>query len=362
MLGSQVIAHILKLEGVDQVFCFPLTPILDALTEAGVRLIVARQERVAGNMADGFSRATCGQRIGVVTVQQGPGSENAFAGIAHARTDSSPILFLPGHPGRNRVGVPPTFGALENYQATTKWADRISSAGVIPNRMARAFTALRSGRPGPVLLEIPVDVAGEEFPGRLEYKPAPSIQTAGDPGAIREAVKVLLAAKRPVIWAGQGVLYAGASHELQQVAEQLAAPVMTSLQGKSAFNERHPLALGSTGYSQTDMVGEYLESSDVLLAIGSSLTRSLFAPTIPDDSRTIIHATLDWRDLNKDYVADVPILGDAKLVLQQMLEEIYSRTGGKGPPAPVRRSRHPEMSEAVAHPLESKARVLPGPH
>ncbi len=334
MLGSQVIADILKREGVEQVICFPLTPILDALTEAGIRLIVARQERVAGNIADGFSRTTCGERIGVVTVQQGPGAENAFAGIAHAYTDSSPILFLPGHPGRNQAGVPPTFGALENYRATTKWADRIPSAQVIPNRMARAFTALRSGRPGPVLLEVPVDVAEEEFSGPLQYQPVRRIKTAGDPAAIREAVKVLLAAKRPLIWAGQGVLYAKASHELEQLAEQLAAPVMTSLQGKSAFNERHPLALGSTGYSQTSMVGQTLEASDVLLVVGSSLTRSLFAPTIPNGSRVVIHATLDWRDLNKDYVADVPILGDAGLILQQMLEEIRSQSGGKAAQRP----------------------------
>ena len=334
MLGSQVIADILKREGVEQVICFPLTPILDALTEAGIRLIVARQERVAGNIADGFSRTSCGERIGVVTVQQGPGAENAFAGIAHAYTDSSPILFLPGHPGRNQAGVPPTFGALENYRATTKWADRIPSAQVIPNRMARAFTALRSGRPGPVLLEVPVDVAEEEFSGPLEYKPVRRIRTAADPAAIREAVKVLLAAKRPLIWAGQGVLYAKASHELEQLAEQLAAPVMTSLQGKSAFNERHPLALGSTGYSQTSMVGQTLEGSDVLLVVGSSLTRSLFAPTIPNGSRVVIHATLDWRDLNKDYVADVPILGDAGLILQQMLEEIRSQSGGKAAQRP----------------------------
>ena len=327
MLGSQVIAELLKREGVEQVFCFPMTPILEALTEAGVRLIVARQERVAGNMADGFSRTSFGDRIGVVTVQQGPGAENAFAGIAHAYTDSSPILFLPGHPGRNQAGVPPTFGSLENYRATTKWADRVPSAAAIPGRMARAFTALRSGRPGPVLLEIPVDVAEEEFPGRLDYRPVPAIRTGPDPAAVREAVRLMLAARRPLIWAGQGIFYARASRELEQVAEQLAAPVMTSLQGKSAFNETHPLSLGTTGYSQTDMVGEHLASSDVLLVIGSSLTRSLFAPAIPGDGRVIVHATLDWKDLNKDYRADLPLLGDAKLVLQQMLEEIARQSG-----------------------------------
>ena len=125
MDGSQAIAEILKREGVDQVFCFPYTPILEALAESGIRPIVARQERVAENMADGFSRTTSGQRIGVITVQQSAGAENAFSGIAHARTDSSPVLFLPGHPGRDSVGVPPTFDAVKNFAAITKWADMI---------------------------------------------------------------------------------------------------------------------------------------------------------------------------------------------------------------------------------------------
>src|SRR5579862_2459767 len=117
MNGSQAIAEILKREGVEQIFCFPFTPILEALTEAGIRPIVARQERVAENMADGFSRASLGRKIGVITVQQSAGAENAFSGIAQAYTDSTPVLFLPGHPGRERVGVPPTFDAVANYSA-----------------------------------------------------------------------------------------------------------------------------------------------------------------------------------------------------------------------------------------------------
>ena len=148
MNGSQAIAEILKREGVQQVFCFPFTPIIEALAETGIRPIVARQERVAENMADGFSRTTCGERIGVITVQQAAGAENAFSGIAQARTDSSPVLFLPGHPGRDLVGVPPTFDAVRNYAATTKWADLIPSAAAVAQRMRRAFTLLRSGRPG----------------------------------------------------------------------------------------------------------------------------------------------------------------------------------------------------------------------
>ena len=327
MTGSQLIAKILKIEGVEQAFCFPFTPIMESLTEEGIRPIVARQERVAENMADGFSRTTCGDRIGVITVQQLAGVENAFAGIAHAHTDSSPVLFLPGHPGRKLAGVPPNFDAMNSYSDITKWADLIPSADAIPQRMRRAFTALRTGRPNPVMLEVPVDVAKEEFGGSVDYRPAGRVRTGADPHAIREAVKLLLAAERPMIWAGQGVLYARASEELTQVAELLAAPVMTTLLGKSAFNERHPLALGTGSYSQTAMVGDYLSRCDALFAIGSSLSRSIFAPAIPAGRRTIVHATNDPRDLNKDYVPDVPILGDAKLVLAQMVEEIRSQSG-----------------------------------
>jgi thiamine pyrophosphate-dependent acetolactate synthase large subunit-like protein len=135
-----------------------------------------------------------------------------------------------------------------------------------------------------------------------------------------------------MIWAGQGVLYAEASGELQAVAELLAAPVMTTLLGKSAFNEQHPLALGVGSYSRTAMALDYLGRCDAILAIGASLTRSIFAPDIPPGRRLIVHATNDPRDMNKDYQADVPILGDAKLVLKQVLDEIREQTGGAGRP------------------------------
>jgi acetolactate synthase I/II/III large subunit len=329
MQGSQAIAEILKREGVEQVFCFPFTPILDAIAEAGIRPIVARQERVAENMADGFSRATLGKRIGVVTVQQNAGAENAFSGISQAFTDSSPLLFLPGHPGRELVRTPPTFDAVPNYAATTKWADLIPSAGTISNRLRRAFTLLRSGRPGPVLLEVPVDVARETVPEPWDYRPVVPTRVGPDPLAIRDAARLLLQAQRPMIWAGQGVLYAGATAELTAVAEYLAAPVMTTLLGKSAFDESHPLSLGSGGMSATDMVRDALERCDTVFAVGASLTRTVFAPEIPSGKR-IVHATLDPRDLNKDYVADVPLLGDAALVLSALLEELKSQHGTSG--------------------------------
>jgi len=341
MTGSAAIARILKLEGVEQVFCFPLTPILEALTEEGIRPMVARQERVAENMADGFSRVSNGRKLGVVTVQQSAGAENAFSGIAQAYTDSSPILFLPGHPGRGQVGVSPTFDAVKNYTATTKWADTIPSASRIVDRMRRAFTLLRSGRPGPVMLEIPIDVAAEELTTPLDYHPAPRTRFGPDPDAIRDAVRVLLSAERPMLWAGQGVLYAEASAELKEVAELLAAPVMTTLMGKSAFPETHPLSLGTGSYSRTTMVLDYLERCDVLFAVGASLTRPAFAPETPPGKR-IIHATVDPRDLNKDHVADIPILGDAQLVLRQMADEIHRQSAAGS------RARRPGVEAHVA--------------
>jgi acetolactate synthase-1/2/3 large subunit len=329
MQGSQAIAEILKREGVEYAFCFPFTPILDALAAAGIRPIVARQERVAENMADGFSRTTLGKRIGVVTVQQNAGAENGFSGIAQAYTDSSPILFLPGHPGRDLVRTPPTFDAVPNFAATTKWADLIPSAAAIPSRMRRAFTLLRSGRPGPVLLEIPVDVARETVPEPIDYRPVPVVRMGPDPLAVRDAARILLQAERPMIWAGQGVLYAEATAELAAVAEFLSAPVMTTLLGKSAFDESHPLSLGSGGMSATDMVRDSLARCDAVFAVGASLTRTVFAPAIPAGKK-IIHATVDPRDINKDYVADVPLLGDAALVLASLLEELKSQNDGKG--------------------------------
>ncbi|REJ86384.1 MAG: thiamine pyrophosphate-requiring protein [Planctomycetota bacterium] len=330
MTGAEIVADILKQEGVRQVFCFPYTPILEAVAEAGIRPIVARQERVAENMADGFSRTCLGKQFGVVTVQQAAGTENAFAGIAQAYTDSSPVLFLPGHPGRELVGVPPTFDAVRNFAAVTKWGDMIPSARSVSQRMRRAYTLLRSGRPGPVMLEIPVDVANEQADEPVDYSSPPTVRFAADADAVRDAVTLLRSAERPLVLAGQGVLYAGASMELTECAERLAAPVVTSMLGKSAINERHPLAVGPAALARTDMAAHWLETCDVIFAVGTSLTKGIFSPKIPPGKR-FVHATVDARDVNKDYVADVPLLGDARLVLRQMNEELNRQQGAEEP-------------------------------
>ena len=276
MTGADALVKILKAEGIRQVFCYPTTPIVDALARADVRVITSRQERVAGNMADGVSRSTNGRQIGAFTVQQSAGAENAFAGIAHSYTDSTPVLFLPGHPGVNAIGNSPNFDSSDNYRATTKMAQKILTVEQIPMKLRQAFTALRSGRPQPVLLELPVDLCDAAVADELAYEPVPRMRAAADPGAVQETAERLLKAESPLIWVGQGVLYAEASAELQRVAELLGAPVMTTLQGKGAIPETHPLSAGVGAYVSTEMVRHYLKTSDLVLAVGSSLSRAPF--------------------------------------------------------------------------------------
>ena len=331
MDGVTAIANILKLEGVDFICCMPSNPLIEASAVAGIRPIVCRQERTGVHMADGFSRINNGKKNGIFLAQNGPGAENAFAGIAQAYADSVPILFLPAGADRHRLGTDPVFSPTRSYEGVTKWAAYINYADRVPELMRRAYTQLRSGKPGPVLLEIPQDLNTEEISEeQFDYEPPPIVRTAADPDAIGPAVRALLGAQRPVIYAGQGVLYAEASDELRQVAEFLQVPVMTTLEGKSAFPENHPLALGVGGSSTTGAVHRFLPQSDLVFAVGCSLVKSGFTTPIPP-GKTIIHATNADVDINKDYKSHYPLVGDAKLVLNQMLEELRRQAGQPRP-------------------------------
>src|SRR5262245_34013997 len=321
MNGAGAIASILKTEGTEYLFCFPVNCLIDACAGLGIRPIVARTERTLVNMADGYSRASNGRRIGVATVQHGPGAENAFAGVAQAFADGSPILFLPGGNPRSRADVVPNFQAADNYRGVTKWSTQASSAERIPALLRRAFTLLRTGRRAPVALEVPVDVATEQVE-TFAYAPVRPVRAAGDPADVREAVRILLHARRPVLHVGQGVHWAEAWEELRALAEFVQAPVMTTLPGKSAFPEDHPLALGTAGYAGTPMVDHFLRQADVIFGIGCSFTSTVFAAPIPR-GKTIVHVTNNEADLNKDVAVDWAVLGDARLVLQQLLEEAW---------------------------------------
>jgi len=198
----------------------------------------------------------------------------------------------------------------------------------VPDAMRRAFTQVKNGRPRPVLVEIPVDVYQEEVPEPLNYKVTPRTRVAPDPDAVTEAARILVEAERPVIYAGQGVHYAEAWSQLRQLAELLEAPVTTSLQGKSAFPENHPLALGSGGRSVSKQLHEFLKNSDVIFGIGCSFATTNYGVAMPK-GKTIIHCTLDPADVNKDVRAEHALIGDAALTLDALLVEVKDRLKGK---------------------------------
>lgn len=337
MRGAEAIAWLLKEEGTEYLFCFPDNLLIDPAAALGIRPIMPRMERTAVAMADGYARVLNGKRPAVVSVQYGPGIESSFGGVAQAYADSTPLLVFCGHTSQRRIDQPPYFDPTENFANITKWAARINTGDRIPQMIRRAFSYLRTGRPGPVLLDIPSEVARAEVPeGALAgYVPVTGTRTAADPADVAAAAHAISSARMPLIHAGQGVLYAEASEELIQLAELLEAPVMTTLLGKSAFPEDHPLSAGCGGLTGTPGLDTFLRDCDVVIAVGASLTASLFAAPIPP-GKVAVQITVDDRDLNKDYPVRHPLMGDARLVLRQLLAALGEGLGRR-PGAPTAR-------------------------
>ena len=330
MRGNDAIAQILKAEGAEYLFCFPDNQLIHAAAAAGIRPMMSRTERATVNMADGYTRMLNGRRNGVVVTQSGPGIENAYGGIAHAYSDGVPILVIPGGTARGRQGSHPDFSAPANYGGITKWATQINQTGRISEIMRRAHTFLRAGRGAPVLLEVPGDVAMEEMgDGAIEYQPVQPHRSAGDPADVKSSVTALLAASKPMIFAGGGVLWAEATAQLIELAELLDAPVAVTNSGKSAFPENHPLSLGAAGNTKTKMARHFLDESDAIFGIGASFTTNLASSAIPR-GKVMVQSTVDELDLNKDHHLDHAIIGDAQLVLTQMIEEVKSQAGDDG--------------------------------
>ena len=329
MKGDRVVAKILKAEGVEWMSCFPAQGLIGIAAEEGIRPILCRQERAGVNIADGFSRVNNGSNIGVFTMQAGPGAENAFAGVAQAFADSVPILVLPNGVGTARAGVHPNFSAVDNYKGITKWSGYVNSVELIPDFMRRAFTKLKNGPKGPVLIEIPTDVAEQEFPDeQFQYEPVKVTKSQGDPDNVRELISAILKAELPVINAGQGVLYSESSEELIEFVELTGIPVMTTLAGKSSFPETHQLSLGTGGVSSTLMVNHFRTNSDLIIGIGTSFTNSNFNAPMP--SNVALAQITDCADhINKDWKISLGCVGDAKLILKQMIEEYKKQNGIK---------------------------------
>jgi acetolactate synthase-1/2/3 large subunit len=328
--GALAVARILKSEETNYLFCFPNNDLIDAVSLAGIKPIMVRTERTAVGMADAYSRINNGRRLGICAFQNGPGIENAFGGVAQAFSDSTPILVCARGEPQRRIAALPNFDAVRNYERVTKWSARVAHADMIPDYLRRAFTYLRAGRPGPVLLEFPQEVFASEVDEKgLDYSPVKGVRSMADPAAVDAAARALVKAARPLIHAGQGVLYAEATPELVDLAELLDAPVMTTLPGKSAFPEDHPLALGCGGRTGPLAAARFLAECDLVFAAGASLSISGFAAPIPA-GKVAVQLTVDERDLNKEYPVQHLLMGDAKLVLGQLLEAVRSLLGPDG--------------------------------
>ncbi|MDA1098986.1 MAG: thiamine pyrophosphate-requiring protein [Proteobacteria bacterium] len=327
MKAVEAIVEILKREGVECLIGYPVNHVLEYAARWDIRPIIVRQERIGLHMADAMSRLSSGKSIGVFAMQHGPGAENAYGGVAQAFGEGVPILVLPMGYARRIAHIRPNFNSTEAMSHVAKSTEPVTSADEVPNIMRRAFTQLRNGRGGPCVVEIPTDVFNEEMSEELKYTPVLSTRYGPDPADVAKAAEMLVAAKRPVIYAGGGIHYAEAWPQLKRLAEMLAVPVCTSLGGKSSFPEDHPLSLGAGGLAHPKAVHQFLHASDLIFGVGCSFTETSFGIAMPKGKR-FIHATLDPVDLNKDVEVEVGLLGDAALTLDAVIAAVEGLIDG----------------------------------
>jgi thiamine pyrophosphate-dependent acetolactate synthase large subunit-like protein len=326
---AEQIAEICRLEGVRLVAgvmggnATQLVRALDGIP--GRHVLYCRQERVAVDACDGYARIT--GEPGVVFTDAGPGAANTMVGIVNSWGDSVPVLFLPPVVGpydnllgrRHSKELP----VADLFAPVSKWAVRLSDAAQVDDVMRRAFQLLREPRSGPVVVGIPQALSKEESRGS-HYTPVgrPRPLTA-DPAEIEKAVQLLAGAQRPYVYVGAGVLTARATGELRTLAELLTLPVATTLNAKGAFPETHPLSLGLGGFSEatysTLQANQTVAEADVVLTIGAGFKRDAVKAPMPGGIK-LIQVDIDPGELNSRAQADVAILGDAKAVLQQMVE------------------------------------------
>jgi acetolactate synthase I/II/III large subunit len=318
------IMQLLQREGAEFVVGFPENRLLNSASLLGMRPIIARSERVAVNIADGFARATNGERLAPCVTQYGPGAEAAFGAVAQAYGDRSPILLLPGEHANDVLNSTVGVRSEEIYRPITRFAATLRDAAHGPGLFRQALNALYGVRNGPVLVAIANDVLNGGA-GEADWNLPPLRRHLSEASSsdVEETARALRAAKHPVIVAGQGVLYADACDELRQLAERLSVPVATTLNGKSAFPENHPLSLGAAARTRPAAVDELFARADLILGIGTSFTRSLYITPMPAQA-TLGQIVNDPSDLATGYDVSFGCVGDARLVLRQLLDELGS--------------------------------------
>jgi acetolactate synthase-1/2/3 large subunit len=321
---ADAIAAVLKREGVTIVFGYPRNQILEAAARIDIRTVIVRQERTGLHMADAMSRMSKGGEMGVFVMQQGPGAENAMGGVAQAFAESVPVLVMPQGYALSQMYVPFNFNSTRSMATYAKHAEPLTSGDQVVPVLRRAFAMLRNGRPQPVVIELPYDVLDKPYDSTFDYVPGKVVRSQPARDEIEAAADLLVKAGNPAIYAGQGIHWSEAYDELRALAEHLAIPVMTSLPGKSAFDETHPLALGSGGNGINGCVRKWLDECDLLFGVGCSFTATSFGLAIPPGKR-VIHATLDPLDIDKSVPSELALAGDAKLTLAALLEAVKRR-------------------------------------
>lgn len=331
MTGAQAIIEALKRENVTHLFGISggaVLPLYDALYNADVRNILAHHEQCAGHMADGYARA-CG-RPGVCLTTSGPGATNLVTGIANAYMDSSPVIALTGQVPRHAIGTDGFQEADIIGIATpiTKFATQIEQVQDIPRTIRQAFYIATSGRPGPVLVDIPQDI--QIITGNMKFVKQvnlPGYKPRDDPHPIqvKRAAEMLLQAKTPMILAGGGVIISEASQDLLQLAELIMMPVATTFMGKGSIPETHPLSLGVVGMHGTVDANRLILDADVLLAVGarfSDRTTGRVDGFCPDAK--IVHIDIDSAEIGKNVAIDLPIVADAGKALRAIHKNLIS--------------------------------------
>jgi acetolactate synthase-1/2/3 large subunit len=329
MTGAEILIECLKREGVEVMFGYPggnVLPFFDKLYDADIRFILTRHEQGAAHAADGYSRAT--GKMGVCVATSGPGATNLTTGIANAYMDSIPIVAITGQVKTFVIGN----DAFQEADITgvtrpiTKHNYLVKDVKDLARIVREAFYIASTGRPGPVLIDIPVDVQQKDiefiWPEEVEirgYKPT----YFGHPGQIKKAARLIASARRPLIYAGGGVITSGAYHELTELAEKIQVPVTMTLMGLGGFPGTHELSLGMLGMHGTAYANHATMNADLIIAVGARFDDRVtgrldaFAP-----HAKIIHIDIDPASISKNVKVDVPIVGDAKNILGQLLEEI----------------------------------------
>ncbi len=327
--GAQVILDCLKREGVDTIFGYPggsAIPLFDALLDSNIKMVLSRHEQGATHMADGYARAT--GKVGVVLVTSGPGATNTFTGIYTALMDSSPIVVLAAQTTTPNLGKD-AFQECDTSGMTfaaVKHSFLVKNPNDLPRIVKEAFHIARTGRPGPVLIDLPKDVTAGNCSASFSdeiHLPGYKIPTHADTASVEKAAALLKKSKKPVLLVGHGALISNASRQVKELAEKLNAPVVETLLGLGAFPETHPLSLGMVGMHGTAYANKALLECDLIMSIGSRFDDRITGKLEEFcKGATIIHLDIDPAEEGKILQPDAFLCGDAKLVLEQLLPQV----------------------------------------